>query len=104
MIAGIHSYLRHLRPATNRFFSSVFLNVVLDEIAHNRSFSLDELAPRIFLVASFQAIGSFKKFCSSSLRKPMSTRTLTNSGKPAGSMKSVYIVRKDVLLGLRYYS
>jgi hypothetical protein len=58
------------------------LKAVLDEIAHRRSFSLDEVAPMIFWVASFQEIGSFRKLCSSSLRKPMSTRTLTNSGNP----------------------
>ena len=45
---GAQGCLRHLRPAINRFFSSLFLKVVLDEIAHKRSFSLDEGAPRIF--------------------------------------------------------
>jgi hypothetical protein len=33
-------------------------------------------------VAFFQVIGSFKKLCSSLLRKPISTKTLTNSGNP----------------------
>ncbi len=79
---GAQGCLPHLRPAINRFFSSLSLKVVFDEIAHKRSLSLDEEAPRIFWVALFQVIGSFKKLCSSSLRKPMSTRTLTNSGNP----------------------
>jgi hypothetical protein len=73
----------HMRPAINRFFSSLSLKVVFDEIAHKRSFSLGEEASRIFWVASFQVIGSFKKLCSSSLRKPISTSTLTNSGNPS---------------------
>lgn len=77
------SYSRHLRPDTSWVLSSALLNVVLDETAATRSSSLDELAPMICLVASFQAIGVFRKSRSSSLRKPMSTRTLTNSGKPA---------------------
>jgi len=72
-----------LRPDTTWFFSSVFLKVVLDETAHRRSSTVVLELPRIFAVASFQAIGSFKKGCSTSLRNPRSTRTLTNSGKPA---------------------
>ena len=74
--------LLHLRPVINRVFSSLSLKVVFDEIAHWRSFSLDEDEPRIFWVAIFQVVGSFKKLFSSSLRKPISTRTLTNSGNP----------------------
>jgi hypothetical protein len=58
------------------------LKVVFDGIAHKRSFSLDEEVSIIFWVAFFQVIGSFKKLCSSLLRKPISTRTLTNSGNP----------------------
>jgi hypothetical protein len=40
--------LPHLRPAISWFFSSLSLKVVFDEIAHKRSFSLDEEASRIF--------------------------------------------------------
>lgn len=76
-------YLRHLRPDTSCSFSSALWNVVLDATAATRSFSFDELAARIFWVASFQEIGCFRKSCSSTRRKPMSTRTLTNSGNPA---------------------
>jgi hypothetical protein len=45
---GVQGRLLHLRPAINWFFSSLSLKVVFDEIAHKRSFSLDEEALRIF--------------------------------------------------------
>jgi len=45
---GVQGCLPHLRPAINWFFSSLSLKVVFDEIAHKRSFSLDEEASRIF--------------------------------------------------------
>src|SRR2546423_8590069 len=72
----------HLRPAKTCSLCSLSLKVVLAEIAPMRSFSSDDGAARIFCVASFQGIGSLQQLCSSSLRKPISTRTLTNSGKP----------------------
>jgi len=61
----------------------VVLEVVLEEIAQVRSFSFDDEAQRIFCVASFQVTGSLQQLCPSSLRKPITTRTLTNSRKPA---------------------
>jgi hypothetical protein len=92
----------HLRPAINRFFSLLSLKVVFDEIADKRSFSSDEEAPRIFWVASFQAIGSFKKLCSSSLRKPISTSTLTNSGNPT-YLRVCNIVVLELVLNVRVF-
>lgn len=79
---GAIDNLPHLSPAINRFFSSLSLKVDFDEIAASRSFSSDEEVLRIFWVASFQAIGLSKKPRASSLRKPMSTRTFTNSVNP----------------------
>ena len=64
-------------------FCSLSLKVVLEEIDLIRSSSLDEEAPRSFCVTSFHGAASLQKLCSLSLRKPISTRTLTNSGKPA---------------------
>lgn len=66
-----------------RLFSSSSLKVVLEQMVSTRSFSSDEGAEMMFCAASFQGIGSLQKLCSASWRKPMSTRTLTNSGKPA---------------------
>lgn len=73
----------HRRPLKMRVFSSSSLKVVLALMVATRSFSSDDGAEMIFWAASFQGIDSLQKLCSSSLRKPMSTRTLTNSGKPA---------------------
>ena len=72
----------HLRPANTCSRCSLSLKVVLAEIASMRSFSSDDEAASIFCVASFHGTASLQQLCSSSLRKPMSTRTLTNSGKP----------------------
>lgn len=65
-----------------RVFSSSSLKVVLEQMVATRSFSSDDGAEMIFWVASFQETPSLQKLCSASLRKPMSTRTFTNSGKP----------------------
>lgn len=73
----------HLRPAIICSFCSLSLNDDLEEMAQIRSFSLDDEEPRTLAVASFHEIGSFRKLCSSSLRNPISTKTLMNSGKPA---------------------
>ena len=78
----IELYSRHLRPDMILVFSASCLKDVLDRIDFTRSSSLVEAASKIFCVASIQAIGSFKKLFSSSLRKPISTITLTNSGNP----------------------
>ena len=48
-------------------------------------------------MTSLQVTGSFKKLCSSSLRKPISTRTLTNSGNPP------YLSVYDPLLLVIFY-
>jgi hypothetical protein len=79
----VAKYLRHFRPDTSCFFSSSSLKVVLEEIAARRSSSLDEVAPRSCFVTSFHGSDCFQKSASSVRRKPMSTRTLMNSGKPA---------------------
>ena len=75
----------HRRPSRMRFFSGVDLKVVLEEMAQVRSCSEEEEEWRILAVASFQNNGlseGSRKFWGSWERKPMSTRTRMNSGKP----------------------
>ena len=55
----------------------------LDETAQAISFSAGDDARRIFRMVSIQVMYYFKKLCSSSPKKAISTRTLPNSGKPA---------------------
>jgi len=45
-----------LEPLKVLYLSSVVLNLVLDAIAHSKSFSVEEEAAKIFCVASFQAL------------------------------------------------
>ena len=71
----------HLKAAKSWSFCSAFLKVVLEVIARVRSSLLEDETPTIFCVTSFQATGFSKRFCFSSLRNPMSTRTLTKSGE-----------------------
>ena len=75
----------HRRPSRMRFFSAVDWKVVLEEMAQVRSCSEEEEEWRIFAVASCHNRGlseGLRKSWGSWERKPMSTRTRTNSGKP----------------------
>ena len=71
----------HLSPAMSCSFSSLSLKLSLLAIAQVRSFSLSSEAPRIFCVASFHGIGSFKALFSLSLRKPTEARISNYSVK-----------------------
>jgi len=111
----------HFNPAKSRSCSSVSLKVTFDEMAQTRSFSFEDEAPRIIFVASAHGIFSFRKLCSSSERKPMSTKTfdrgqhiardltkvrvqtLTNSGKPAYLRVPLMIVIASGILYLCLY-
>lgn len=111
----------HFNPAKSRSFSSVSLKDTFDEMAQTRSFSVEDVAPRIFCVASAHGIFSFKKLCSSSERKPMSTKTfnrgqhivreltkvrvqtLMKSGKPPYLRVPLMIVLASGILYLSLY-
>ena len=111
----------HFKPAKILSSSSLSLKVAFDETAETRSFSFDDAALRIFCVASAHVIFSFRKLCSSSERKPMSTktligvstywkphkkirdRTLTNSGKPAYRRVPLMIVFASGMAYLSWY-
>ena len=112
MIISSEKMPTHFNPLRSWSFCSLSLKMAFEEIAHVRSFSEVDDAPRIFCVAllkiviskiesglvyfltSFQGIGDCKKLCSSSLRNPISTRSLTNSKRILPVSKSWQIWRR----------